>query len=179
MTNRYLGGRILIEAIAPLFGGLVMIWVLWNVEMRFMPVVTDFKITHAVIDLTGYTAVGTVNRRRGCEVINLAVVRVRNNVPTVLLDSQSRDLFSADASPGTNSWGPITLPLKKADLLDSDEIQILGLHRCHALWLKQTEYMKASWATLKLLAEGAPVKPAGLESRTKYFIRVAPIADSQ
>lgn len=179
MNKSFLAGRILIEAIAPIFGGLIVVWLLWNVETRYLPVVKDFKVTHAVYDSKGYTAIGTVNRLRSCEVINIAVIKVRDGKPTVLVESYPRDIFSADASLGENAWGPITLPVNRVQLEDDDVIKVVGLHRCHALWLKQTEYMSENWESLKALAAGSPNKPATERNNTRYFIRVAPIALSQ
>lgn len=156
----YIAGKVLVDMIAPVFGIAMVIWIFWNVETRLFPIVTDFKIQSAYQTPNNFTAIGTLNKRRNCEVVGMTIYKLYPGEmkPKMIIDQYRKDLFSADAGTGEHSWGPVSLPLS-ASIDDQDEIQIVALHRCHALWLQQTEYMRDSWINFKRHTLAPPALP--------------------
>lgn len=128
-----------VNAVAPVFGFVVALWIIWNVETRFYPVVTDFHVSSIVKTDGGYTAYGELRKTRSCEFLGLTIYAHRENAPKLLVAQYKKDIFGSDVGTGHQTWGPWTANLPAA-VSRFDHLEIQGTHRCHALWLQTTEY---------------------------------------
>jgi hypothetical protein len=133
-------GTLFVDAVAPAFGLLLALWIIWNVETRFFPVVTDFTLDSMVLTDEGFVAEGTLHKKRNCELIGTTIFAVREGAPKKLLATYMRGQFGTDTATGHQTWGPLTLQLP-ADLAAYDAVEVHAMHRCHALWLQETTYM--------------------------------------
>lgn len=131
----------LVNGIAPVFGFLLSLWLIWNVETRFFPVVEDFKMTSVVATREGYLAAGELRKVRNCEFIGLTIYASKPGFPKMILSQSKKDIFGSDVGVGHQTWGPWFGPLPKA-VANYDKLEIQGTHRCHALWLQTTEYFQ-------------------------------------
>lgn len=131
--------KFLVNAVAPAFGLMLSLWLIWNIETRFFHVVEDFKITSIVKTDNGYTAMGELNKARSCEFLGLTLYAHRDGQPKMLLAQYKKDIFGSDVGTGRQTWGPWTVnfPSKVAEY---EHLEIQGTHRCHALWLQTSEY---------------------------------------
>ena len=132
--------RFWINAVAPGFGLLVALWIIWNVETRFFPVVTDFKVSVIERSPAGYTAYGELVKSRSCEFLGLTIYANKPDAPKLVVAQFKKDIFGSDVGTGHQTWGPWTtnLPPKIAEY---EYLEIQGTHRCHALWLQTSEYV--------------------------------------
>lgn len=131
--------KFLVNAVAPAFGLLVSLWLCWNIETRFFPVVTDFKVSQIISTADGHMAYGELHKARSCEFLGLTIYAHSDGRPKLLLGQFKKDIFGSDVGTGHQTWGPWTMQFPPA-LGKYDHIQIQGTHRCHALWLQTTEY---------------------------------------
>lgn len=131
--------KFLVNAIAPAFGLLVALWLIWNVETRFFPVVTDFRVSSITKSEAGYTATGELKKSRSCEFLGLTIYAHRPDAPKLLLSQFKKDIFGSDVGTGHQTWGPWTFKFPE-QVIEYEHLEIQGAHRCHALWLQTTEY---------------------------------------
>lgn len=151
MTRWPAFGRLLLDMFAPAFGFVTLIWILYNIETRFFPVVTDFTIQSIAKDERGrYILSGTLDKGRSCELLNLSVYRLDGDKPMNLLVQFQKNILGADAGVGTQHWGPIPVTLPDT-LKADDEIDIVALHHCHALWLQESSYARVRYGDLVTL----------------------------
>lgn len=129
-----------LSAFMPIFGFLVTFWVIYNVETRFFPVVKDFHVDYVVKDPDGgFTAGGALLKARPCEFLGLTIYGVRGEEPKLIVGQYKKDIFGADVGHGFQSWGPWSMRLPGA-LMSMDKLQVMGTHRCHALWVQTSVY---------------------------------------
>ncbi len=129
----------LVNAVAPAFGMLLSLWIIWNVETRFFPVVNDFTFVSITKSEQGYTAYGELNKSRACEFLGLTIYAHKPGHPKLLLDQYKKDIFGSDVGAGRQTWGPWTVQLPER-IREYEHLEIQGTHRCHALWLQTSEY---------------------------------------
>lgn len=141
MTSRF--AQFFVNAVAPVFGFLLSLWLIWNVETRFLPVVEEFTIKSVERSSTGYTASGELVKARNCEFIGLTLYATNAGHPKVLVGQFKKDIFGADVGTGYQTWGPVTITLPPK-ISEFQTLEIQGTHRCHALWLQTTEYFHLS-----------------------------------
>lgn len=144
-------GRLMLDMFAPAFGFVTLTWVLYNIETRFFPVVTDFEIQAVSKDNKGhYILAGVLDKERSCELLNLSVYKLDGDKPMELLVQFQKNILGADAGVGIQHWGPI--PVSLPDILKvEDDIEIIALHRCHALWLQESPYARVRYGDLMAL----------------------------
>lgn len=135
--------RFLVNTMAPIFGMFVSLWLIWNVEMRFFPVVTDFKVSQVISTADGYMAYGELRKARSCEFLGLTIYAHSEGEPKLLIGQFKKDIFGSDVGTGHQTWGPWTMAFPPA-VAQYDHIQLQGTHRCHALWMQTTEYFSMS-----------------------------------
>lgn len=128
-----------VNAVAPVFGMLVTLWLIWNVETRFFPVVEDFKLNSVVRTEAGYTAFGELDKVRACEFLGLTLYAHSHGRPKLLLAQFKKDIFGSDVGVGHQTWGPWTVQFPP-QIATYEHLEIQGTHRCHALWLQTTLY---------------------------------------
>lgn len=158
------------NALAHLLGLVLAVWLSWNIETRFMPVVTDFKLTDVVFSPRGLTVRGTIVKARDCELVNMTIAKIRDGHPALVLDKNSVDLFVPDSSTGLTQWGPVNIPVDLATVDPTDKISVVALHRCHGLWLQRTEYSTLLWQELRNLEDKQKSPVIGRIRYTMRFI---------
>ena len=131
--------KFLVNAVAPAFGLLVSLWLCWNIETRFFPVVEGFRVTEITRTADGYLTSGELTKSRNCEFLGLTLYAHTQDKPKLLVAQYKKDIFGSDVGVGHQTWGPwlVTLPPK---VVGYEHLEILGTHRCHALWLQSTMY---------------------------------------
>lgn len=134
-------GSFMVNAVAPVFGFILSLWLIWNIETRFLPVVEDFTIKQLSVVPGGYMASGELNKSRNCEFVGLTLYAVNHGQPKVLFGQFKKDIFGADVGIGKQTWGPVTI-LVPPKVAEFEHLEIQGTHRCHALWLQTTEYFQ-------------------------------------
>lgn len=143
-------GKLLIDTFAPVFGLLITMWLLWNVETRFFPVVNDFHVkTFVKLSANEYVVTGELNKSRSCELVSLSVTRRPPNEPTTIIAQYKKEIFGADAGTGRQNWGPVVLKFPSS-IEPLEEIEVVALHRCHALWLQQSSYGKFLFGSIAI-----------------------------
>lgn len=135
--------RFLVNAVAPVFGFIVAIWIIWNVETRFYPVVEDFRVSSITKSEAGYTAYGELRKTRACEFLGLTIYAHRPGAPKMIAAQYKKDIFGSDVGTGHQTWGPWTAQLPAA-VSEYEQLELQGTHRCHALWLQTTQYTEIS-----------------------------------
>lgn len=129
-----------LSAFIPILGFIASFWLIYNVETRFMPVIQDFTVDYVVKNPDGsFTAGGTLLKSRPCEFIGLTLYGTHGDDPKLIVGQYKKDIFGADVGQGLQTWGPWSMSLPGA-LMNMDKLQVMGTHRCHALWLQTTIY---------------------------------------
>lgn len=136
-----LAAKFFVNAVAPAFGMLLSLWLIWNIETRFFPVVDGFKVNSVVKTNAGYTAFGELNKARSCEFLGLTIYAHSNGQPKMLLAQFKKDIFGSDVGTGHQTWGPWTVNFPP-QIAAYEHLEIQGTHRCHALWLQTTVYTR-------------------------------------
>lgn len=121
--------------------GIIMsLWTIYNIDTRFFPVVRDFKVEYIRKEPDGgFTAGGTLVKSKPCEFLGLTIYGVKNGTPKLLVAQFKKDIFGSDVGQGYQSWGPWTVRLPPA-LLEMDQMEIMGTHRCNGMWVQSTVY---------------------------------------
>lgn len=139
-------GHLAINAIAPAFGALVALWIIWNVEVRWFPVITNWNLTSVERSGDRYTMSGSMMKGRSCELLAtnvLAVPKVALAPRVLLYRIDPQDIDGGNAPTGFSQWGPWTMDIPRSFLRHRDEIayiEVVGIHRCHAFWNQETLY---------------------------------------
>lgn len=128
-----------VNATAPVFGLFLSLWLIWNVETRFFPVVDHFTVQSITKSDAGYTAYGELTKSRSCEFLGLTLYAIKGHQPKFLVGQFKKDIFGSDVGTGYQTWGPWTMKLP-AELALYDKLEIQGTHRCHGLWMQSTTY---------------------------------------
>lgn len=137
----YRTAKFLVDAVAPAFGLLLSLWLIWNIETRFFPVVDKFAMTSITRQGDNYTAQGELNKARNCEFMGLTIYAIKPGGPKLLVAQYKKDIFGSDVGVGHQTWGPWTVQLPPP-VTRYDHLELQGTHRCHALWLQTTEYFR-------------------------------------
>ncbi len=142
-------GRLLIwtlERAAMAVGALITLWCLYQIETRFMPVITKWQINPVVRDGDRYHLSGTMTKARACELVSTSVLAVPKLpfAPRVLLyQIKPNEIDGGNIPTGSTTWGPWTMNIPKAFIEHRHEIayiEIVGSHKCHAMWTQETLY---------------------------------------
>ena len=131
---------VVVSAVAPVFGFFLALWLIWNVETRFFPVVTDFRVSNIIHTAEGYMAYGELRKARSCEFLGLTIYAHSDGKPKLVVAQFKKDIFGSDVGTGHQSWGPWTAVLPPA-ITKYEHLQVQGTHRCHALWMQTSEYI--------------------------------------
>ena len=115
--------------VTPFLMGLSLLFVIHYVELRFFPVVIDFKITELKQDQTGILIRGTMHKVRDCEFIQItAYGDDQMPVRVQFLDSPD-SATSTTREVGYQFWGPWRLING-----EYEHIKFYARHQCHLLW---------------------------------------------
>ena len=129
----------LVYLMAQIVGVFIALGAIYQLEMRFFPVVSEFQIYDIKKAPGTVTVSGTYNKVRACELLITNVIGVSKNGPALLLHQIRPADDGANLPTGKARWGPYTLTTP-TDWGETSHIQVVGVHRCHALWSQQTVY---------------------------------------
>lgn len=124
------------------------LFVIWSIETRFFPVITDFKITAFERVGDRYIIEGQFNKRRPCELLATNVLAVPRQMlaPSRLIHQiKPFDIAGGNAPTGRSIWGPYSIPFPHKVFENEDLIawvEVRSVHRCHALWNQETTYTR-------------------------------------
>lgn len=142
-------GRLLVslaQFFAPFAGFVVVMFLTWNVETRFFPVITGWTINKVEVVDGQFLLGGTIRKDRTCDLIATSVVAVmkQSAAPRMLIfQIKPGDLLGGNAPTGLSTWGPWYVKIPKELTSNRDRIErleVVGQHRCHALWHQETVY---------------------------------------
>jgi len=142
--------QLLLHFFAPFVGAMVGLFVTYQVEMTFLPVVTDFKLTGMFKVANGYQVTGSYDKRRSCELISTSLLAISSDPqqPAKLLHQLKHQDAGANLPVGLVNWGPYVFAAP-ASFDNATHIKAVSLHRCHALWLHQTDYITIPISALR------------------------------
>ena len=123
----------------PIFGALVAFFAIYHIEMKFFPVVTNFKIETLNKEIGDYVAAGSYKKQRPCEFLATNIISIGPNIPATLIYQVKQSDIGANISTGLIQWGPYRIPEPKS-FNGMTAIQIIGIHRCHIFWSQETVY---------------------------------------
>lgn len=139
--------RHLIKLFAPAFGFFVSLWLIYQTEARFLPVISDWRLEYAT--RTGpdkVTVGGSFRKTRACELVATTVQAVPKNplIPRrTLFTIPPDEIIGGNVPTGHSTWGPWEFKIPAAYVVHKEDIAhllVIGHHRCHALWLQETVY---------------------------------------
>ena len=142
-------GRIclwLVECVALFAGALLSAWMLYQTEHYALPVIKDWKLESVEREGDYWVVRGTMNKVRSCELVATSVMAVPKMplAPRVLVyQIKPSEILGGNAPTGLVTWGPWSMEIPKALLQHRDDIsslEVIGHHRCHALWTQETLY---------------------------------------
>lgn len=136
----------------PLLGALVGLAVLYALEMAFLPPVTDFLIGDMKRQNNVVVVSGTYLKHRSCELLSTNVMAVGAGMPSGLIYSLKLGDAGSNMPVGPVRWGPYRMPVPPT-FGAYTHIEVVALHRCHALWVQETKYIRLP---VGLLAEKDP-----------------------
>lgn len=134
------------EILAPVLGALAVLFLIWNVETRFFPVVQEWALETVEREDGHYLLEGSLRKVRACELVATSVVAVPRQplAPSILIyQIRPDELVGANAPTGLSTWGPwrMSIPKKFSENIDKIAfIEVVGHHRCHAMWTQETLY---------------------------------------
>lgn len=142
-----------LSALMPILGFFLTLWVIYNLETRFYPVITNWKLEYVERHGDAYRVGGVLTKTRACELLSTSVMAVTKDPgPRQLIyQLKAHEVLGGNAPTGTTTWGPWDMPIPAALLASRDKIdrlEIVGTHRCHALWQQETVYGSVSVETL-------------------------------
>lgn len=123
----------------PIVGALIAFFAIYQIEMRFFPVVTNFKIETLDKEIGEYVVTGVYKKQRPCEFVATNIIATGPNIPATLVYQVKQSDIGANVSTGLIKWGPYRIPEPKS-FNGITAIQIIGIHRCHIFWSQETVY---------------------------------------
>lgn len=148
MLESYRGRLVLwlVEWMSLFLGVMLAGWVMYQSEHYAFPVIKDWKLD-SVERVNGYWMVkGTMRKVRACELVATSVMAVPKAplAPRQLVyQLKPSEILGGNAPTGFVTWGPWQMEIPKALLQHRDQIsflEVVGHHRCHALWTQETFY---------------------------------------
>lgn len=136
----------LAQFFAPVVGALCALFILYNIETRFMPVVDEFTITRFERQGGEFILSGVLHKHRPCELLAVNVLGepVTAGQPSrVLYQLEPEAMLGGNAPTGRVTWGPVVLRIPVGfdrQVFGLSRIRIMATHRCHALWSQEGEY---------------------------------------
>jgi hypothetical protein len=129
-------------------------WSLYMVEHHFFPVIKDWKLSYIYKKNGNFILGGTLYKTRACELISTSVMAVPK-VPLaprqLVYQVKPQEVLGGNAPTGFVTWGPWEVVVPKALVTHRDQIaflEVVGHHRCHALWTQETLYGTVSMEEL-------------------------------
>lgn len=134
------------ERVAFAVGALVTLWCMYQVETRFAPVIANWSLDYVEKRGDTYVVGGQLYKTRPCELVATSVMAVPKAplVPRQLVyQIKPSEILGGNAPTGHSTWGPWQIPIPKTLLAHRDEVsylEVVGTHRCHALWSQESVY---------------------------------------
>lgn len=135
-----------LSALMPALGFFLCLVVIYNFEARYNPIVTNWSLDSVEVRGDSYVVSGRLTKNRACELLSTSIVAVpKDDGPRSIIYQLHPDdqILGGDGPRGTSTWGPWSVPIP-APLIQHraaiDRLEIIGTHRCHALWVQETMY---------------------------------------
>ncbi len=135
-----------VERLSMLMGVLIAGWMLYQVEHYLLPVIKEWKLEEVQRSDDNWVVRGTMHKVRPCELVATSVMAVPKMplAPRVLVyQIKPEEILGGNAPAGFVTWGPWTMKIPQALEQHRDQIssiEVIGHHRCHALWTQETLY---------------------------------------
>jgi hypothetical protein len=136
----------MLEMAAFFVGMLMMGFIFYMVETRFMPIITGWELQYIQRDGDKYHMGGVLRKERACELVATEVMAVPK-MPLMPRQTVYRikphDFNGAQVPTGYHMWGPWDVQVPAVFNTNRGDIaflEVVGIHRCHAFWLQQTLY---------------------------------------
>ena len=139
-----------IERTAFLVGALLMLWAVYMVETRFIPVIDKWRLDYVDREGDHYVMGGVMHKQRACELIATSIMAVpaQRFAPRILIyQIKPHELNGGNAPTGYSTWGPWRLAIPQTFLDQREHIsflEVVGHHRCHGFWTQETLYGRVS-----------------------------------
>lgn len=136
-----------LKLFAPAIGFLVSLWLIYQTEARFFPVISEWRLEYA--ERSGpqmVTVGGSFKKTRACELVATTVLAVPKNPITprqTPFTIPPDSIIGGNVPTGHSTWGPWEFKIPAMYLTHKDHIShllVVGHHRCHALWIQETVY---------------------------------------
>jgi len=144
----------LLNFVAFVIGVLFTLFIIYNVEVRLFLVITFWELEYIQKDGNKYTIGGELHKARPCELASTSVMAVPKMpfAPRVLIyQIKPSELLGGNAPTGNSTWGPWTIDIPDALIKYKDDIaflEVVGTHKCHALWQQETTYGRVQMSRL-------------------------------
>lgn len=135
-----------IERAALVLGALVSGWMLYQAEHYLLPVIRDWRIESVERVGDAWVVQGVMFKSRPCELVATSVMAVPKQplAPRRLVyQIKPNEILGGHAPVGYTTWGPWEMRIPKELLMHRDQVsflEVVGHHRCHALWTQDTLY---------------------------------------
>lgn len=127
--------------LGPLVGALLGLAMIYAVEMAFLPPVTDFAVSRLERQGSVVVVSGTYFKHRSCELLATNIVATAPGQPSALLYTIRLGEAGSNMPVGHVAWGPYRIPVPST-WRSYTHIEAVALHRCHALWVQETHYIR-------------------------------------
>ncbi len=144
-----------VERLVALIGAAVALYAYSVFETNFRPVITDWRLEYVSREGGSLIVGGEMTKSRSCEHISTTVVavpRAPRAARWTLYQLKPGDILGGSAPLGHSTWGPWRLvipPQAAARISEIDHLEVIGSHRCHALWTQDTYYGRVPAEVLK------------------------------
>ena len=125
----------------PLLGTLVGLAVLYAIEMAYLPPVTDFAVSRLERQGDVVVVSGTYRKHRACELLATNIMATSPGQPSALLYQLKLGEAGSNMPVGHVAWGPYRIPVPPTWGYYT-HVEAVALHRCHALWVQETHYIR-------------------------------------
>lgn len=147
--------RIVIKALSFLLGGSAVLLGFQYVEYHHMPVIKAWSMEYIERDADAYVVGGYLTKARACELLAVSILAVPRDpsIPRSLVhQARPDDILGGNVPTGRATWGPwrVRLPATVAQRArELSHLEVVGTHRCHALWTQDTLYGAVQMEALK------------------------------
>lgn len=125
--------RSVVTGVLPIIIAVSALFVFKQVDTRYFPVITEFKVIETKIEGNLMLVSGTLVKSRDCELIQVVAYNARRGVIPITF-VVNPDEIKVTREVGFQLWGPIGLPRRSPGL-----VTLYSRHQCNPLWQTRQE----------------------------------------